>query len=256
SAAASASAKRTTTVLIDAAAAADADTAAAAETCGNQTNRAVDEINNSFKIKNGDNNNILFSLSFTNNNNHIINILPSHLKGSPSTSSITQERFKGSSKLLDLLLRDYTLNSFKNQHYTIKTGVLRRIHLPYNYSGINLDAIRFRCGSLRRYGAQLQEIHIGVGAVLEPCGERLVVVRQILGLKWSDIYYKNYDLSGYRLISPVLGLLAYNAINDVVLDGKVTFAGEVKPYVCAVKTNGHFGLVVTDDQDLSKSDGG
>nr|VDD29171.1 unnamed protein product [Brassica oleracea] len=27
------------------------------------------------------------------------------------------------------------------------------------------------------------------------------------------------------------------------LDGKVTFAGEVKPYVCAVKTNGHFGFV-------------
>ncbi|KAF3565734.1 hypothetical protein DY000_02012221, partial [Brassica cretica] len=40
------------------------------------------------------------------------------------------------------------------------------------------------------------------------------------------------------------------------LDGKVTFAGEVKPYVCAVKTNGHFGLVVTDDQDSSKSAGG
>ncbi|CAN7120630.1 hypothetical protein BRARA_K01106 [Brassica rapa] len=234
----------------------------------------------------------------------LVSFLPSHLKGSPSTSSTTQERFKGSSKLLDLLLRDYTLNSFKNQHYTIKTGVLRRIHLPSNYSGINLDAIRFRCGSLRRYGAQLQEIHIGVGAVLEPCGERLVVVRQILGSKWSDIYYRNYDLSGYRLISPVLGLLAYNAINDVLgnnlsssyqislllddakdpstvnfgnisgpsmvertflnkpmcvtfgLEGKVMFAGEVKPYVCAVKTNGHFGLVVTDDQDSSKSGGG
>ncbi|XP_013635063.1 PREDICTED: uncharacterized protein LOC106340765 [Brassica oleracea var. oleracea] len=234
----------------------------------------------------------------------LISFLPSHLKGSPSTSSTTQERFKESSRLLDLLLRDYTLNSFKNQHYSIKTGVLRRIHLPSNYSGINLDAVRFRCGSLRRYGAQLQEFHIGVGAVLEPCGERLVVVRQILGSNWSDIYYKNYDLSGYRLVSPVLGLLAYNAINDVVLgnnlsssyqisllldyakdpstvdfgnisgpsmvertflnkpmcvtfglDGKVTFAGEVKPYVCAVKTNGHFGLVVSDDQDSSKSDG-
>ncbi|KAH0857177.1 hypothetical protein HID58_085438 [Brassica napus] len=39
------------------------------------------------------------------------------------------------------------------------------------------------------------------------------------------------------------------------LDGKVMFAGEVKPYVCAVKTNGHFGLVITDDQDSSKSAG-
>ncbi|KAF8053945.1 hypothetical protein N665_1360s0006 [Sinapis alba] len=235
----------------------------------------------------------------------LISFLPSHLKGSPFTSRITKEPFNESSRLLDLLLRDYTLNSFKNQHYSIKTGVVRHIHLPSNFSGINLDAVRFRCGSLRRYGAQLQEFHIGIGAVLEPCGERLVVVRQILGSNWSDIYYKNYDLSGYKLVSPVLGLLAYNALNDVVLgnnlsssyqislvlddakdpstvdfgnisgpsmvertflnkpmcvtfglDGKVTFAGEVKPYVCAVKTNGHFGLVVTDDQDSSKSDGG
>ncbi|CAF2038967.1 hypothetical protein BRARA_I01202 [Brassica rapa] len=235
----------------------------------------------------------------------LISLLPSHLKGSTSTSSTTQEPFKESSRLLDLLLRDYILNSFKNQHYSVKTGVVRHIHLPSNYSGINLDAVRFRCGSFRRYGAQLQEFHIGVGAILEPCGERLVLVRQILGSNWSDIYYKNYDLSGYRLVSPVLGLLVYNALNDVVLgnnfrssyqisllldnakdpstvdfgnisgpsmvertflnkpmcaafglDGKVTFAGEVKPYVCAVKTNGHFGLVVTDDQDSSKSAGG
>lgn len=229
----------------------------------------------------------------------LFSVLPSHLEGS---TSITQEAINESSRLLDFILRDYTLNSFKNQHYSIKTGVLRRVHLPSNYSGINLDAVRFRCGSLRRYGAQIKEFHIGIGAILEPCGERLVVVRQSLGSNWSDIYYKNYDLSGYKLISPVLGLLAYNALNDVVLgnnvrssyqirllltgakdpstvdfgnvsgpsmvertflnkpicatfelDGKVTFAGEVKPFVCAVKTNGHFGLVVMDDP---KSDGG
>ncbi|CAH2048092.1 unnamed protein product [Thlaspi arvense] len=237
----------------------------------------------------------------------LFSFLPPHLEGSTSTSTTTtttttQEPFNESSRLLDLLLRDYTLNSFKNQHSSIKTGVLRRIHLPYNFSGINVDAVRFRCGSLRRYGAQVGEFHIGVGANLEPCGERLVVVRQILGSNWSDIYYRNYDLSGYKLISPVLGLLSYNALNDNVLgnsvsssyqislfldgtkdpstvdfgnvtgpsmvertflnkpvcvtfglDGKVTFAGEVKPFVCAVKTNGHFGLVMTDDP---KSEGG
>lgn len=236
----------------------------------------------------------------------LFSFLLSQLEGSTTTTTTTtttQEPLNESSRLLDLLLRDYTLNSFKNQHYSIKTGVLRRIHLPSNYSGIKIDAVRFRCGSLRRYGAQIQEFHIGVGAILEPCGERLVIVRQILGSNWSDIYYKNFDLSGYRLVSPVLGLLAYNALNDVILgnnvsssyqislllddakdpstvdfgnvsgpsmveertflnkptcvtfglDGKVTFAGEVKPFVCAVKTNGHFGLVVTDDP---KSEGG
>ncbi|CAE5962355.1 unnamed protein product [Arabidopsis arenosa] len=230
--------------------------------------------------------------------------LPSHLEGSTSstTTTTTQEALNESSRLLDLILRDYTLNFFKNQRYSIKTGVPRRVHLPSNYSDIKIDAVRFRCGSLRRYGAQIEEFHIGVGAILEPCGERLLVVRQSLGSNWSDIYYKNYDLSGYRLVSPVLGLLAYNALHDVVLgnnmsssyqislllagtndpttvdfgnvsgpsvvertflnkpmcatfelDGKVTLAGEVKPFVCAVKTNGHFGLVVTDDP---KSNGG
>ncbi|ESQ29085.1 hypothetical protein EUTSA_v10023570mg [Eutrema salsugineum] len=232
----------------------------------------------------------------------VFTFLSSHLEGSTST---TQEPFNESSRLLDLILRDYTLNSFKNQHNSIKTGLLRRVHLPSNYSGVKLDAVRFRCGSLRRYGAQIKEFHIGVGAILEPCGERLVVVRQILESNWSDIYYKNYDLSGYRLVSPVLGLLAYNALNDVVLgnnvsssyqisllldgakdlstvdfgnvsgpsmvertflnkpicvtfglDGKVTFAGEVKPFVCAVKTNGHFGLVVKDDHASTNSNGG
>ncbi|CAA7058997.1 unnamed protein product [Microthlaspi erraticum] len=236
----------------------------------------------------------------------IFSFLPSHLEGLTSTTSTTttQEPFNESSRLLDLLLRDYTLNFFKNQHNSIKTGVLRRVHLPSNYSGIKLDAVRFRCGSLRRYGAQIQEFHIGVGANLEPCSERLVVVRQILGSNWSDIFYKNYDLSGYRLVSPVLGLLAYNALNDVVfgntlsssyqislllddakdpstvyfgnvsgpltvertflnkpmcvtfgLDGRVTFAGEVKPFVCPVKTNGHFGLVVMDDPRVPEGGG-
>ncbi|KAF2571330.1 hypothetical protein F2Q70_00001563 [Brassica cretica] len=71
------------------------------------------------------------------------------LKGSTSTSYTTQKPCKESSRLLDLLPGNYTLNSFKNQHYSRKTCSLRRIHLPSNYSGINLDAVRFPCGILR-----------------------------------------------------------------------------------------------------------
>ncbi|CAN8240692.1 unnamed protein product [Cochlearia groenlandica] len=227
----------------------------------------------------------------------LFSYLPFHLEGLTSTSTITtQEPLNISSTLVDLILRDYTLNTFNNNQQ-IKTGSLQHIHLPSNFSGVKLDAVRFRCGSLRRYGAQIQEFHIGVGAILEPCDERLVVVKQILGPNWSNVYYKNYDLFGYKLVSPVLGLLAYNARNDkssssyqvnlfldgggvkdlstvdfknvsrpliverrtllnkpmcvtLGLDGKVTFDVEVKPFVCAVKSNGHFGLVViSDDQE-------
>ncbi|XP_010546051.1 PREDICTED: uncharacterized protein LOC104818249 [Tarenaya hassleriana] len=204
-----------------------------------------------------------------------------------------------SSKLLDLLIRDYTFKSLRK--HSIKTGVLRPVHLPSNYSGITVDTVRFRCGSLRRYGAQVKEFNVGVGTILQPCLERLLLVRQILGSHWSDIYYTNYDLSGYKLVSPVLGLLAYNAINNDFtntsssyeinlaagknpitvdfqnvsrsvertflnkplcasfgLDGKVTLTGEVTPLVCAVKTHGHFGLVVTETrkEESGRSDGG
>ncbi|WZZ86305.1 hypothetical protein YC2023_114884 [Brassica napus] len=68
---------------------------------------------------------------------------------STSTSYITQKPCKESSRLLDLLPGNYILNSFKNQHYSRKTCILRRIHLPSNHSGINLDAVRFPSGSLR-----------------------------------------------------------------------------------------------------------
>ncbi|WZZ86306.1 hypothetical protein YC2023_114885 [Brassica napus] len=45
------------------------------------------------------------------------------LKGSTSTSYTTQKPCKESSRLLDLLPGNYTLNSFKNQHYSRKLAV-------------------------------------------------------------------------------------------------------------------------------------
>ncbi|XP_039067715.1 uncharacterized protein LOC120213725 [Hibiscus syriacus] len=188
-----------------------------------------------------------------------------------------------SARLLDLLIRDYTVKSF-NWHW--KTGTLYALHLPANLSGIEVDTVRFRCGSLRRYGAKVKEFHLGIGVIVHPCAERVIVVRQNLGLNWSSIYYANYDLSGYQLVSPVLGLLAYNAGSDVSLgspfqlgvlarenpikinfgenkmasnvtglstrplcasfegDGKVTLKNQASPNVCVVTRDGHFGLVV------------
>lgn len=117
-----------------------------------------------------------------------------------------------SSHLLDLLIRDYTFKSFNT---TLPTGLPYLVRLPANFSGIRINTVRFRCGSLRRYGAKVEEFHLGIGVIIHPCVERVMIVSQNLGYNWSSIYYQNYDLSGYQLVSPVLGLLAYNAGTDL-----------------------------------------
>ncbi|KAL5552183.1 hypothetical protein UlMin_002359 [Ulmus minor] len=118
-----------------------------------------------------------------------------------------------SARLLDLLIRDYTFKSFDT--HLITTGSVLSVHLPSNFSGIKVNTVRFRCGSLKRYGAQVKEFHLGIGVSVNPCVERVMILTQNLGYNWSSIYYDNYDLSGYELVSPVLGLLAYNAGSDV-----------------------------------------
>lgn len=59
------------------------------------------------------------------------------------------------------------------------------------------------------------QIHLPTGVTVYPCVERVMLVVQNLGFNWSYLYDgdNDYDLSGYQLISPVLGLLAYQADN-------------------------------------------
>ncbi|RDX69229.1 hypothetical protein CR513_51679, partial [Mucuna pruriens] len=116
-----------------------------------------------------------------------------------------------SAHVLDLVIRDHT---FKALDKNFRTAVPQSVDLPANLSGIRVDAVRFRCGSLRRYGAHLKEFHLGTGVTVHPCIERVMLIRQNMGYNWSSIYYANYDLSGYQLVSPIVGLLAYNADDD------------------------------------------
>ncbi|GJT46432.1 transmembrane protein [Tanacetum coccineum] len=114
-------------------------------------------------------------------------------------------------RLLDLAIRYYTFKSYKN----FKTGTSYNVHLPSNLTGVNVSTVKYRCGSLKRYGANIQEFHLGVGVDVHPYVERVLIVTQNLGSNWSNIYYDIYDqLLGYQLVSPVLGLLAYNADDD------------------------------------------
>ena len=133
----------------------------------------------------------------------------------PLSSSKTEELTTlniHSARLLDLTIRDYTVKLFDQRN--LKTGVSNNVHLPSNLSGIEVEFARFRCGSLRRYGAHMKEFHLSKGVNINPCVERVILIRQKLGLNWSTIYYANYNLEGYELVTPILGLLAYNGGDD------------------------------------------
>ncbi|KAG6418832.1 hypothetical protein SASPL_121038 [Salvia splendens] len=177
-----------------------------------------------------------------------------------------------SARLLDLMIRDYT---FKSYTKNFRTGKLHKINLPSNLSGIHVDTVRLRCGSLRRYGATIKEFELSAGTYARPCSKRILIIRQKLGSNWSSLYYSNYELSGYELISPVLGLLAYNigAAAEIRLqagmrpiridfsgvaegngmipmcarfeeDGRVSVWRQPRANVCVATGQGHFGVVV------------
>ncbi|KAK8520891.1 hypothetical protein V6N13_077023 [Hibiscus sabdariffa] len=76
-----------------------------------------------------------------------------------------------SARLLDLLIRDYIVKSF-DMH--LRTGIVQTVNLPANFSGIKVDAARFRCGSLHRYGAQVKEFYLGRGVNVQPCADRVM----------------------------------------------------------------------------------
>ncbi|KAJ9537008.1 hypothetical protein OSB04_029741 [Centaurea solstitialis] len=120
-----------------------------------------------------------------------------------------------STRLLDLAIRYYTFKSYKH----FKTGLPYDVRLPSNLTGIDVSTVKYRCGSLKRYGATINEFHLGAGVDVHPYVERVLLVTQTLGSNWSNIYYENYDqLLGYQLVSPVLGLLAYNAEDGTNFD--------------------------------------
>uniref|UniRef100_A0A7N0T4V4 Uncharacterized protein n=1 Tax=Kalanchoe fedtschenkoi TaxID=63787 RepID=A0A7N0T4V4_KALFE len=184
-----------------------------------------------------------------------------------------------SARLLDLVIRDYTVRS-NEKHF--RTGLLHNVRLPTNLSGIEVFSARFRCGSLHRYGANVKEFRLSPGVEIHPCVKRVLLVRQDLGLNFSTIYYDNCELYGYQLYTPILGLLAYNVgknenpfelklssgatpftvdfrnvgklVNNTKgliplcasfeTDGKVTLSNLVSTHLCVATRHGHYSLVI------------
>lgn len=153
--------------------------------------------------------------------------------------------------------------------------------MPFNFTGIKVSALRLRSGSMRRRGvSRYKEFHIPVGVLEQPYVERLVLVYHNLA-NWSNLYY---PLPGHIHLTPVLGILSYDASNlsainlpeldiraskepilvnfsNVVkpvpmglslrpkcvyfnLDGAVEFDNILNGNVCRTTKQGHFSIVV------------
>ena len=109
-------------------------------------------------------------------------------------------------RILDATLQDYAYRAFVRP----RTGIVFNATVPANLTGIAVSALRLRSGSLRRKGfAGYFEFGVPTGVVVQPYVERVVLVYHNLG-NWSDYYY---PLTGYTYLSPVLGLLVYDAAN-------------------------------------------
>lgn len=112
-----------------------------------------------------------------------------------------------SARSLDALLQERAFRALVRP----KTGVPYVGNVPAGLAGIGVSALRLRSGSMRRKGfGDFNEFTIPVGVVEQPYVERLVLVYHNLG-NWSDVYYPLPE--GYIHLTPVLGLLAYDAAN-------------------------------------------
>ncbi|GJN01969.1 hypothetical protein PR202_ga19275 [Eleusine coracana subsp. coracana] len=117
-------------------------------------------------------------------------------------------------QLQDTLLLDDVVQEAAQEWYHTgrrrKTGVAYPLPLPGGLSGVEVTVCRFRSGSLRRHGARrFGEFSLPPGLAVRGGGAaHLLAVRVNLG-DLSSVYDAHAQRAGYRLASPVLGLMFY-----------------------------------------------
>ncbi|KAL6652184.1 hypothetical protein ACP70R_011109 [Stipagrostis hirtigluma subsp. patula] len=110
--------------------------------------------------------------------------------------------------LLDDVVQEAAEEWYHGRHR--RTGVAYPLELPGSLSGVQATVSRFRTGSLRRYGVRrFGEFAVPPGlAVRGGAAAHLIAVRVNLG-NLSSVYDEYAEGAGYRLASPVLGLMFY-----------------------------------------------
>ncbi|GLJ29774.1 hypothetical protein SUGI_0587980 [Cryptomeria japonica] len=204
------------------------------------------------------------------------------ISGSANFYNRSSDRLEAlnSQRSLDNVLQKYAFRACIHP----KTGIIYDAQVPNNMSGIQVHAVRLRSGSLRSRGFVYNEFDIPAGVVVQPYVKRLVLVYQNLG-NWSSLYYNNLGTNQrFKLVAPVLGLLAYNKSARVKssdnlqeahilatkkpinvrftsvdsqkglvvtplciffnLNGSVSLSNMSSSYVCTTYYQGHFSLVI------------
>ncbi|KAK1261807.1 hypothetical protein QJS04_geneDACA000916 [Acorus gramineus] len=161
-----------------------------------------------------------------------------------------------------------------------RTAVIYPIRLPSNLSGVEADLVRYRSGSLTRHGSVFKEFSLSPGILTRPRTQRVIFVRHSLQ-KQSLLCFQELLSSRYRLVSPVVGLQAYDArgfnstgdpryirivltgnssvridfsgvdsVSEPLLlcaffgaDGRVSLSNQTENRVCSATELGHFALV-------------
>ncbi|VAI30213.1 unnamed protein product [Triticum turgidum subsp. durum] len=109
-------------------------------------------------------------------------------------------------RALDAKLQEYAYRALLRP----RTGIVYNATVP-GLAGVSASALRLRSGSLRRKGlSQYFQFGLPTGVIAQPRVERIVLVYHNLR-NWSQHYYP--PPPGYTYLSPVLGLLAYDAAN-------------------------------------------
>ncbi|CAI9784651.1 unnamed protein product [Fraxinus pennsylvanica] len=106
---------------------------------------------------------------------------------------------------LAAILHDHVYKALINERP--HTGALHNASLPANFAGIKVSAVGLRSKTLWRKGANFTGFHIPPKSLPVPYVRRILIVYHNLG-NWSSLYY---NLSGYSLISPVVGFMVYDA---------------------------------------------
>ncbi|XP_039115909.1 uncharacterized protein LOC120251458 [Dioscorea cayenensis subsp. rotundata] len=183
---------------------------------------------------------------------------------------------------LNTIVRDKALPVLLHR----RTGIVYKIPMPMNLSGIEVSGLRLRSKTLRRKGVNIGAVHVPRGAISVPRVKRLIIVYQSLG-NWSSILF---NVPGHTFVAPVVGFQAYDASNfsskstrelefnvsgdsisikfitegmkpelmcaSLGLNGAVELYNMVHLSTCYVKTTGYFGVVIPVKLSVWNSVGG
>lgn len=111
------------------------------------------------------------------------------------------------SESLDVILHKHAFRALV--HRRPLTGALYEAPLPADLAGIQVTVVRLRSRTLWRNGANFSNFRIPSRTLPTPYVRRLFLVYQDLG-NLSSHYY---NISGYSLVSSVVGLTVYDASN-------------------------------------------